>query len=145
MSKAKKAEDKQILELSVALEITKFQRDAHREQIAKLERRLADADRRAERAEQRLHETTLMLSNLALQSVTGRHDPLPFEMTRSRGPHRGGIPMMPRRRTMRDLHAVPLIHAAFSDHAPRWPVQRFCVKLERISGPRWGRGSQKVR
>jgi seryl-tRNA synthetase len=38
--------------------------------IAKLEQRLADADRRAERAEQRLHETTLMLSNLALQSVT---------------------------------------------------------------------------
>ena len=70
MSKAKKAADKQILELSVALEITKFQRDAHREQIAKLEQRLADADRRAERAEQRLHETTLMLSNLALQSVT---------------------------------------------------------------------------
>jgi hypothetical protein len=70
MSKAKKAEDKQILELSVALEITKFQRDAYREQIAKLEQRLADADRRAERAEQRLHETTLMLSNLALQSVT---------------------------------------------------------------------------
>lgn len=70
MSKAKKADDKQILELSVALEITKFQRDAYREQIAKLEQRLADVDRRAERAEQRLHETTLMLSNLAMQSVT---------------------------------------------------------------------------
>jgi hypothetical protein len=70
MSKAKKAEDKQILELSVALEITKFQRDAYREQIAKLEQRLADADRRAERAEERLHEATLMLSNLAVQSVT---------------------------------------------------------------------------
>jgi hypothetical protein len=70
MSKAKKAEDKQILELSVALEITKFQRDAHREQIAKLEQRLADADRRAERVEERLHEATLMLSNLAMQAVT---------------------------------------------------------------------------
>jgi chromosome segregation ATPase len=70
MSKAKKAADKQILELSVALEITKFQRDAYREQIAKLEQSLADADRRAERAEQRLHEATLMLSNLAMQSVT---------------------------------------------------------------------------
>jgi chromosome segregation ATPase len=70
MSKAKKAEDKQILELSVALEITKFQRDTFREQIAKLEQRLADADRRVERAEQRLHEATLMLSNLAMQSVT---------------------------------------------------------------------------
>ncbi len=70
MSKAKKAADKQILELSVALEITKFQRDAYREQIAKLEQRLAGADRRAERAKERLHEATLMLSNLAVQSVT---------------------------------------------------------------------------
>ncbi|MFZ9199764.1 MAG: hypothetical protein ACO22Z_10470 [Paracoccaceae bacterium] len=70
MSKAKKAEDTQILELSVALEITKFQRDAYREQIAKLEQRLADADRRAERVEERLHEATLMLSNLATQAVT---------------------------------------------------------------------------
>ena len=70
MSKAKKAADKHILELSVALEITKFQRDAHREQIAKLEQRLADADRRAERVEERLHEATLMLSNLAMQAVT---------------------------------------------------------------------------
>jgi hypothetical protein len=70
MSKAKKAADKQILELYVTLEITKFQRDAYREQIAKLEQRLADADRRAERAELRLHEATLMLSSLAMQSVT---------------------------------------------------------------------------
>ena len=69
MSKAKKAADKQILELSVALEITKFQRDAYREQIAKLEQRLADADRRAERAEERLHEATLMLSSLAMQAM----------------------------------------------------------------------------
>ena len=64
MSKAKKAADKQILELSVALEITKFQRDAYREQIAKLEQRLADADRRAERVEERLHEATLPLTAL---------------------------------------------------------------------------------
>ena len=69
LSKAKKAADKQILELSVALEITKFQRDAYREQIAKLEQRLADVDRRAERAEERLHEATLMLSNLAMQAM----------------------------------------------------------------------------
>jgi hypothetical protein len=70
MSKAKKAEDKQILELSVAFEITKFQRDAYREQIARIEQRLADADRRAERAEERLHEAALMLDNLAMQAVT---------------------------------------------------------------------------
>ena len=69
MSKAKKAEDKQILELSVALEITKFQRDAYHEQVTKLEQRLADADRRAERAEERLHEATWMRSTLAMQAV----------------------------------------------------------------------------
>ena len=69
MSKAKKAEDKQILDLSVALEITKFQRDAYHEQVTKLEQRLADADRRAERAEERLYEATRMLSTLAMQAV----------------------------------------------------------------------------
>lgn len=58
------------LELSVALEITKFQRDAYRDQVAKLEKRLTEADRRAECAEERLHGTTLMLSNLAMQAVS---------------------------------------------------------------------------
>jgi hypothetical protein len=69
MSKAKIPEDKQILELSVALEITKFQRDAYREQITKLEQRLADADRRAERAEERLYEAQQIPSSLAMQAV----------------------------------------------------------------------------
>ena len=57
------------LELSVALEITKFQRDAYHDQVTKLELILADADRRAERAEERLHEATKMLSSLAMQAV----------------------------------------------------------------------------
>ena len=70
MTRARTDHKQRALELSSALEITKFQRDAYREQIAKLEQRLADADRRGERAEQRLHEATLMLSNLAMQSVT---------------------------------------------------------------------------
>ena len=69
MRKAKKADYKQILELSAALEIIKFQRDACHEQVTKLEQRLADADRRAERAEERLHEATRMLSSLAIQAV----------------------------------------------------------------------------
>ena len=70
MTKARADHKHRALELSVALEITKFQRDAYRAQIEKLEQRLADADRRAERAEARLHEATQMLSNLALQAVS---------------------------------------------------------------------------
>ncbi|MBM3616529.1 MAG: hypothetical protein FJX28_14240 [Alphaproteobacteria bacterium] len=70
MTKARIDHRQRAIELSAALEITKFQRDAYRAQIEKLEQRLADADRRAERAEARLHEATQMLSNLALQAVS---------------------------------------------------------------------------
>jgi hypothetical protein len=70
MTKTRTDHRQRALELSVALEITKFQRDAYRDQVAKLELRLAAADHRAERAEERLHGATLMLSNLAVQAVS---------------------------------------------------------------------------
>lgn len=70
MAKSRTDHKQKVLELSVALEITKFQRDAYRDQIEKLEQRLMAADHRAERADQRLHDATLMLSNLAMQAVS---------------------------------------------------------------------------
>jgi hypothetical protein len=70
MTKAKADHKRRAVELSAALEITKFQRDAYRDQAAKLERRLEEADRRAERAEARLHDATLMLASLAMQAIS---------------------------------------------------------------------------
>lgn len=69
MTKARADHKQRALELSVALEITKFQRDVYRDQNEKLEQRLSQADRRAELAEERLHEATQMLSSLAMQAV----------------------------------------------------------------------------
>ncbi len=69
MTKARADHKQRALELSVALEITKFQRDIYRDQNEKLEQRLSQADRRAELAEERLHEATQMLSSLAMQAV----------------------------------------------------------------------------
>ena len=51
MTKARADHKQRALELSVTLEITKFQRDAYRDQNEKLEQRLSQADRRAELAE----------------------------------------------------------------------------------------------
>lgn len=70
MTRARTDHKQRALELSAALEIAKFQRDAYRDQIEKLEQRLMAADHRAERAEQRLHDATRMLSNLAMQAVS---------------------------------------------------------------------------
>jgi hypothetical protein len=70
MTEAKADHKRRALELSAALEATKLQRDAYCDQIAKLERRLADADGRAERAEARLYDATLMLASLAMQAVS---------------------------------------------------------------------------
>jgi chromosome segregation ATPase len=70
MTKTRTDYKQRALELSVALEITKFQRDAYREQVAKLEQRLTAADQRAERAEERLHGATLKISNIAMQVVS---------------------------------------------------------------------------
>jgi seryl-tRNA synthetase len=70
MTKTRTDHKHRAAELSLALEIAKFQRDAYREQIAKLEERVAQADRRAERAEERLHATTLMISSIAHKAVS---------------------------------------------------------------------------
>ncbi len=59
--------EKALLEVSAALEITRFQRDSHAKEIERLEAQLTAATRRAERAEERLHETTMRLSDLGMQ------------------------------------------------------------------------------
>ena len=69
MTKARADHQQRALELSVALAITKFQRDAYRDQNEKLEQRLSQADRRAELAEERLHQATQMLASLAMHAV----------------------------------------------------------------------------
>ncbi|MDA0961479.1 MAG: hypothetical protein O2898_00975 [Proteobacteria bacterium] len=61
---------RQLLELTVALEIAKTERDACRAQAELLKSRLQDTTRRAEKAEERLHETTKMLWTLARDAVT---------------------------------------------------------------------------
>ncbi len=61
---------RQLLELTVALEIAKTERDGCRAQAELLKSRLEDVTRRAERAESRLHETTKMLWTLARDAVT---------------------------------------------------------------------------
>ena len=68
MSKKFQKSDKAILETTVALEITKFQRDSLQAQVDLLSVLLQAATQRAERAEERLHETTIMLSNLNMQA-----------------------------------------------------------------------------
>lgn len=62
--------DKTLMETAIALEITKFQRDSLKDQIKQLAAQLSAATLRAERAEERLHETTVMLSKLSLQSTS---------------------------------------------------------------------------
>ena len=69
MTKARADHKQRALELSVALEITQFQRDAYRDQNEKLEQRLSQAARRAELAEERLHQATQMLASLAVHAV----------------------------------------------------------------------------
>ena len=61
--------DKERVETAIALEITRFQRDSLKAQIQQLSAQLRSATQRAERAEERLHETTIMISNLSMQAV----------------------------------------------------------------------------
>jgi len=61
--------DKERVETAIALEITRFQRDSLKAQILQLSAQLRSATQRAERAEERLHETTIMISNLSMQAV----------------------------------------------------------------------------
>ena len=50
--------DKELMETSIALEITRFQRDSLKDQIDQLAAQLQSTMQRAERAEARLHDTT---------------------------------------------------------------------------------------
>ena len=61
--------DKELMEPSIALEITRFQRDSSKDQIDQLAAQLQSTTQRAERAEARLHDTTVMLSNLSMQAT----------------------------------------------------------------------------
>jgi chromosome segregation ATPase len=61
--------DQKLMETSIALEITRFQRDSLKDQIDQLSAQLQSTTQRAERAEARLHDTTVMLSNLSMQAT----------------------------------------------------------------------------
>ena len=74
MAKKMRKSDKGLLETTVALEITRYQRDSLITQVSQLSEQLKSATQRAERAEDRLHETTTMLSRLSLQATAiGAH------------------------------------------------------------------------
>ena len=63
---------KHLLEVSVALEITKSERDHLRSQVTMLQEQLNKAEARAERAEVRLHQTTIMMSDLSKQAIAAQ-------------------------------------------------------------------------
>jgi hypothetical protein len=60
------------LEVSVALEIAKTERDAFRGRLEEMREQLLAVTTRAERAEQRLEETTRMLFDLSRDAVAMR-------------------------------------------------------------------------
>ena len=70
MAKKSKKNGKRLMETAIALEIAKFQRDSLKAQVEQLKVQLNAAAVRAERAEDRLHETTVMLSKLSLQATS---------------------------------------------------------------------------
>jgi hypothetical protein len=67
-----KEEWRRLLELSVALEIAKTERDAYRDRFDALNAQLAAATARAERAEERLQETTRMMFDLGRDALSAR-------------------------------------------------------------------------
>lgn len=72
-TKAKaKNEWQRLLEVSVALEIAKAERDAFRSRLDEMREQLAAATTRAERAEERLADTTRMLFDLSRDAVAIR-------------------------------------------------------------------------
>ena len=60
---------RQILELSVALEITKAERASLKDQVALLQDQLRDATQRAAKAEERLHDTTIMMAAISREAI----------------------------------------------------------------------------
>lgn len=67
-----KEEWRRLLEVTVALEIAKTERDAFRDRLDALTAQLAAATARAERAEERLQETTRMLFDLGRDALSTR-------------------------------------------------------------------------
>ena len=69
-----KAKDqwRRLLEVTVALEIAKTERDAYRWRLDEMREQLSAATTRAERAEERLAETTRMLFDLSRDAVAVR-------------------------------------------------------------------------
>lgn len=63
----------QLLEVSVALEIVKMERDQCREKTKSLEHQLAETTLRAKEAEERLQETTDMLFRLSKAALSARY------------------------------------------------------------------------
>lgn len=57
------------LEAAFALEITQLQRDSLKAQVEQLSVQLHSATQRAERSDERLHETSIMISNLSMQAI----------------------------------------------------------------------------
>lgn len=58
-----------LLEVSVALEIMRFERDHLRAQMNILQEQVQKAQDRAERAEARLHEVTMVMADLSRQAI----------------------------------------------------------------------------
>ena len=63
---------RRLLEVTVALEIAKTERDAYRGRLDEMREQLSAATTRAERAEERLAETTRMLFDLSRYAVAVR-------------------------------------------------------------------------
>jgi chromosome segregation ATPase len=59
-----------LFEVSVALEIMRFERDQLHAQITLLQDQLQKATERAERSEARLHEVTMMLAQVSRDALT---------------------------------------------------------------------------
>jgi chromosome segregation ATPase len=63
------ARDNRLLEVSVALEIVRHERDHLRSQLDQLQKQLDQAVSRAERSEARLHEVTMTMAELSRQAI----------------------------------------------------------------------------
>jgi chromosome segregation ATPase len=60
---------RKLLELSVALEIVRSERDYLRAEVSALRDQLTKADERSERAEARLHEVTMTMAELSREAI----------------------------------------------------------------------------
>lgn len=60
---------RKLLELSVALEIVRNERDYLRAEVSALRDQLTKADERSERSEARLHEVTMTMAELSREAI----------------------------------------------------------------------------